>query len=140
MTIESTRNQRPIKTLSQTAASLALIALALAGCNNNATEEKTTTKTEESAPAQQQAQVCPVVPVEAHKLDVELDLPGNLEAYQDVPLHAKVEGFVSWIGVDRGSHVKKGQALMRITAPEVDAKVKEAYAKVSATEAAVDQA
>jgi multidrug efflux pump subunit AcrA (membrane-fusion protein) len=86
------------------------------------------------------APLMPAVTIEPHSLKTELDLPGELVAYQDVPLHAKVEGFVSWIGVDRGSTVHKGQPLITITAPELNSKVNEAQAKMSASEAGYRQA
>src|SRR5476649_1451459 len=53
--------------------------------------------------------IVPVIAVQSLRLESKLDLPGQLLAYQDVPIHAKVEGYISWIGVDRGSIVKKGQ-------------------------------
>jgi len=82
-----------------------------------------------------------VVTVKAQllSLDKELDLPGQLEAYQNVPVHAKVEGFISWIGVDRGSIVKKGQKLMTVFCPELEEKTKEGAAKMSAAEASYRQ-
>jgi membrane fusion protein, multidrug efflux system len=81
-----------------------------------------------------------VVKAERRRLKTEIKLPGNFEAYQDVPIHAKVEGYIQWIGVDRGSIVKKGQKMITVFAPEVEAKVKEALAKVSSVEATYRQA
>jgi RND family efflux transporter MFP subunit len=80
-----------------------------------------------------------VVKVQQHVLNTELDIPGQLLAYQDVPIHAKMEGYISWIGVDRGSVVKKGQLLVTITAPELDARVSEAKSKLTATESSYAQ-
>ena len=80
-----------------------------------------------------------VVPVEYLQLNKELDLPGQLIAYQDVPIHAKVEGFISWIGVDRGWVVKKGQKMITIFCPELEAKCKEAVSKLQAAKAAYEQ-
>lgn len=134
--------------------------LLLSGCNNNSqdvskqsddksksqqsssdTKESGTKSSSESKDDDEggSSKEMRVVKVEKKKLDSELDLPGNLEAFQDVPLHARVEGYISWIGVDRGSVVKKGQLLVRITAPEVISKVKEADAKVSSADAAYHQ-
>jgi len=73
----------------------------------------------------------PVVQVQLLKLNRKLDLPGELQAFQNVPMHAKVEGFVSSIVVDRGSRVKRGQVLMTIACPELKEKEEEAQAKVS---------
>jgi RND family efflux transporter MFP subunit len=78
--------------------------------------------------------------VQSLRLQSKLDLPGQLLAYQDVPIHAKVEGYISWIGVDRGSLVKKGQKLITIFCPELDEKVKEGAAKLSAAESSYRRA
>ena len=60
-----------------------------------------------------------------------LRLPGELQPYQDVQLFPKVQGFIAWIGVDRGSEVNAGQALVRLTAPEFAAQRSEAEAKTT---------
>ena len=118
---------------------LAIVAsITLSGCHGGA--DRADQKEAADSSAQPSATpVCAVVPVEKHLLDVVLNLPGTFEAYQDVPMHAKVEGFISWIGVDRGSKVHTGQKLIEIQAPEVDAKVKEAYAHVSAADSEYKQ-
>src|SRR5712692_9026402 len=46
-------------------------------------------------------------------------LPGELQAYQDVAIYPKVQGFVEWIEVDRGSVAKERQLLVRLIAPEL---------------------
>lgn len=75
-----------------------------------------------------------VTKAELKKLKNEIEVPGELVAFQDVAIHAKVEGFISWIGVDRGSWVKKGQKMIEISCPELMQKVDEADAKLSAAE------
>jgi membrane fusion protein, multidrug efflux system len=62
-------------------------------------------------------------------------LPGELQAYQDVAIYPKVQGFVEWIEVDRGSVAKEGQLLARLIAPELTAQRREAAAKVQAAHA-----
>lgn len=96
-------------------------------------------KKEESKPEEQLPTV-PVVKVQRLRLQHELNLPGELLAYQDVPVHAKVEGFIQWIGVDRGSIVRKGQKMITIFCPELVEKTKESVAKESAAEASYRQA
>lgn len=86
------------------------------------------------------APVVPTVLVKKERLNCELVLPGQLLAYQNVPIHAKVEGYISWIGVDRGWIVHRGQPMITIVAPELDAKEKEAESKYSAALAAYHQA
>lgn len=76
-----------------------------------------------------------VVKVKERYLNESMTLPGELRAYQDVPIHAKVEGYISWIGVDRGSVLKKGDKMITIFCPELIEKLKEAAAKVSSAKA-----
>ncbi|MGH9589292.1 MAG: efflux RND transporter periplasmic adaptor subunit, partial [Terracidiphilus sp.] len=85
-----------------------------------------------STPAPQAAQPVAVdtVRVAARRLDVGISLPGELQPYEEVRVFPKVSGFVKWIGVDRGSRVKKGQLLAMLTAPEIVAQKSEAEAKV----------
>jgi membrane fusion protein (multidrug efflux system) len=63
-------------------------------------------------------------------VDRQLKLPGELRAYQDVAIYAKVQGFVETINVDRGSVVKRGQVLIRMSAPELLSRTAEAQARV----------
>ena len=79
----------------------------------------------------------PVVSVVSKTLFREDQLPGEIEAYQDVLIYPKVPGFVKSIAVDRGSVVKKGQIMVRMYAPEYLADRNEALSKVAATKAAV---
>ncbi len=61
-----------------------------------------------------------------------LRLPAELEPWEQVALHARVTGFVESVEVDRGSVVKKGALLVRLSAPEMKAQRIEAEAKVLA--------
>jgi membrane fusion protein (multidrug efflux system) len=63
-------------------------------------------------------------------VDRQLKLPGELRAYQDVAIYPKVQGFVETINVDRGSVVKRGQLLIRMSAPELASRSAEAQARV----------
>lgn len=79
----------------------------------------------------------PVVKVTAKELFREDQLPGEIDAYQDVLIYPKVPGFIKWIGVDRGSVVKAGQPMVRMYAPEYLASRNEALAKVASAKATV---
>jgi RND family efflux transporter MFP subunit len=68
-------------------------------------------------------------------LDVVLDMPGNLEAYEDVAMYPKVTGYVKSIRVDRGSRVRAGDVLAQLEAPELLAQRAEAESKLQAAEA-----
>lgn len=75
-----------------------------------------------------------VTTVESRELNRQIRLPGELRAYQDVALYAKVPGFVEIINVDRGSVVKQGQLLARLRAPELETGAREADARVRAAQ------
>ena len=86
-----------------------------------------------SRPAEERA--VPVVPVIARSFERTVALPGDLTAFQDVAIHARVQGFIQSIAVDRGSTVGRGAMLARIDAPELKAQLSEAEAKVQTAEA-----
>jgi membrane fusion protein (multidrug efflux system) len=70
--------------------------------------------------------------VEKAKVSEQLKLPAQLAAYQEVDIFPKVNGYVKTVLVDIGSHVKKGQILMTLEAPELEQAVvqaKEKYAR-----------
>ncbi len=115
-----------------TGISLALLVLFLQSCNkaNNRTVSSSTPATDVSAIT------IPVVPVTSGLLKQDVELPAELQPFRDVKIHAKVKGFVSWIGVDRGSKVRAGQVLITLSAPELDAQCDELKAKVIGAKAA----
>src|SRR5260370_42160235 len=63
-------------------------------------------------------------------LDTVTHLEGELAPYESVAIHARANGFVSKVLVDRGSQVKKGQLLLTLVAPELNAQRAEAQAKL----------
>jgi RND family efflux transporter MFP subunit len=73
--------------------------------------------------------------VVAQPLNKTVMIPGDLTPYQAVDIRAKVSGFVESIGVDRGTWVKRGQTLARLSAPELRAQRAEAEAKLQAVRA-----
>jgi len=79
----------------------------------------------------------PTVSVVSKTLFREDQLPGEIEAYQDVLMYPKIRGFIKSINVDRGSVVKKGQLMATMYAPEYLASRNEALARVAAAKAAV---
>jgi len=93
-----------------------------------------------AAEGAQQAPTVAVVNVVSQELNLQRHLPGELQAYQDVALYPKLPGFVDWIGVDRGSVVKAGQLLLRMSAPEISAQLSEAGAKTRVAESQRNEA
>jgi RND family efflux transporter MFP subunit len=75
-----------------------------------------------------------VTPVIAKKLDLTVNLPGELQPYEVVAVYPKVVGFVQWIGVDRGSHVRSGQLIARLVAPELVSQRAAGQAKLAGDE------
>jgi RND family efflux transporter MFP subunit len=68
----------------------------------------------------------------------ELALPGSVQAYYDAPIYARTNGYLKRWLVDIGAHVKAGQALAEIDAPELDQQLRQAEADVANAEAAAD--
>src|ERR1035438_4979441 len=67
----------------------------------------------------QSAQAVNVVAVESQKLDTVLSLPAQIIPYETVDIYPKVTGFIETIRVDRGSHVRAGEVMIRLSAPEL---------------------
>ncbi len=76
-----------------------------------------------------------VTKVVAQKLALTVHLPGEIEPYEVVAVFPKVTGFVKSISVDRGSHVKEGQRIAQLEAPELVAQRSEAQSKFQAAQA-----
>ena len=75
--------------------------------------------------------------VAALPVERKLDLPGELLPYQRTEIRAKISGFIQKVLVDRGSHVKQGDILAELTAPEMDARIAEAEARVLVIESEI---
>lgn len=112
------------------------LAMACAAVLTTACGEKP--KPQPSAPPAAQAAPAPptvtVTTVQSHELNRQTRLPGELQAYQDVALFAKIQGFVQTINVDRGSVVRQGQLLATLRAPEIDTQRSEAEARARAAQ------
>jgi membrane fusion protein (multidrug efflux system) len=107
---------------------LAATVLVAAGCNSSDKSGGTA-----AAAASGPASVS-VVPVVSKKLSTTIALPAQLEPYEQVDIYPKVTGFVETVTVDRGSRVKAGQVLVRLTAPELISQRSQGEAGVRAAE------
>lgn len=65
----------------------------------------------------------------------EIVLPATLQAYDESPVYARTSGYVRKWYVDIGQHVKSGQLLAVIDAPEVDQQLLHARAMLSQSQA-----
>jgi RND family efflux transporter MFP subunit len=64
-------------------------------------------------------------------------LPGEIHAWYQAPIYARVNGYLKDWYFDFGAQVKKGQVLADIDTPEIDAQLAAARAKLKAANAAV---
>src|SRR3954454_5889040 len=76
-----------------------------------------------------------LAPVVARPVSRTVDLPAELQPFLNVSLHAKLQGYVERIVVDRGSSVKQGALIAQLSAPELQAQLAEAGSKVQAADA-----
>lgn len=86
------------------------------------------------------AQPVETVRVESAALRGNVQVTGELRPWQTVDIRARLSGFVERVLVDRGTLVQQGQLLAVLSAPELDAQIAEAKAKVTAAEAQVAEA
>jgi len=106
----------------------------LAGCNNQLARIANSP----SMPGSPQ-QVA-VVAVESEKLDTTLSLPAQITPYEVVDIYPKVTGFLDTITVDRGSRVRAGELIIRLSAPELLAQRGQAEANLQGAEAQLSSA
>jgi RND family efflux transporter MFP subunit len=67
--------------------------------------------------------------------DEEVVLPGNTQAFTDSPIYARTNGYLRKWYVDIGTHVKTGQLLAEIDAPELDHQLQQAKADLATAQA-----
>ncbi len=65
-------------------------------------------------------------------------LPGDIEAWYEAPIYARVSGYLKAWYFDFGAHVKKGELLAEIDAPDLDAQLAAARARLASAEAQVN--
>src|SRR5579872_4994005 len=100
-------------------------ALFLYGCSDNKAADKTSADPA-AAPHYE------LTKADRHNIEQQFRLPAQLAAYQEVSIFPKVNGYVKTVSVDIGSHVRQGQLLMVLEAPELDeaaVQAKERYAR-----------
>jgi RND family efflux transporter MFP subunit len=65
-------------------------------------------------------------------------LPGDIEAWNEAPIYARVSGYLKAWYFDYGAHVHNGELLAEIDAPDLDAQLAAAKAKLISAEALVN--
>lgn len=106
--------------------------LVLIGCNTAPSDKNGDQKA--AAPPPNALTAVTTVPVVSRKLETTISLPAQLVPYESVDIFPKVTGFVQMVTVDRGSHVRRGQLLVRLTAPELSSQRSQAESAVRAAE------
>ncbi len=81
-----------------------------------------------------------VVKVKRSAPNAELLLPGNITPLTEAYIFARSSGYLKKRYVDIGDHVREGQLMAEVEAPDLDQQVVQARASVSQTRAALGQA
>ncbi len=95
------------------------------------------------AEAREQQEALPrvqVVPVTRGGGNSALQLPGNIQAINEAPVLARMDGYMKSRFVDLGDRVTAGQPLAEIDAPEIEEALRGARATLEQSRAAVEQA
>ena len=96
-----------------------------------------------AAAAKEETNAIPVVTttvVRSAPADIDILLPGSMSSVSEASIFARAAGYVSKRYVDIGDHVKAGQLLAEIVAPDLDQQVAQARAQVSQAEQQLGQA
>ena len=104
--------------------SILIIVSFLFSCNSNKESEKKETP--------KAIETCSVTYEKPMK---NITLPGELKAFNEVDIYAMVNSLVNNVLVDRGSVVRKGESIVLLDAPELDAQLAEAYSKMISADA-----
>jgi RND family efflux transporter MFP subunit len=76
-----------------------------------------------------------VVKPKAGAPQVEIVLPGNVQAYLDAPIYARTAGYLRRRHVELGARVKAGDLLAEIDAPELEQQLQQSRADLATAEA-----
>lgn len=109
-----------------------LIIIIIASCNNDKNQKINAEK--------EKVEVVKATEVEAFilkksNLTSSVKIPGELIAFQQVDLYAKVNSYIKKLHVDVGSEVKAGQLLAELEAPEINSQLSAAESKLKSQEA-----
>src|ERR1700744_4038178 len=69
---------------------------------------------------------------------IKLELPGDITAFQETPIYARVSGYLKHWYTDIGTHVVAGQELAEIETPELDQELIQATASLAQTKASLE--
>ena len=124
-----TNNMNSLKALAITIICSLPATMLLSSCSHSEgkSENKETAAAEEASVS--------ALSLQKGKLSSSLQIPGELIAYQQVDIYAKVSSFVRKLHVDVGSEVSTGQLLATMEAPEITSQLAGAESRLKAQEA-----
>ncbi|MDR6805699.1 RND family efflux transporter MFP subunit [Dyadobacter sp. BE34] len=108
-------------------------ATVLQSCGSSRAEEEESKKA--AAEASAGAAVVDAFPLKKEQLVSNIQIPGELIAYQQVDIYAKVSSFVKKLHVDVGSEVREGQLLATMEAPELTSQLITSESRLKSFEA-----
>jgi HlyD family secretion protein len=124
-------SQTPHSLVNGLAATTTLLALAV-GCEPSPKREAG-----KASPAMTRVEI---VHPERHTVRRSVGEPGELQAFETTPIHAKIAGYVKNWTVNIGAVVKKGQVLAELSVPELNAEIRQKEASVRHAVAQQEQA
>lgn len=95
---------------------------------------------QENETALQEPEEFPVTSLIKRDIDIPREYVANIQAFQNIEVRARVEGYLEEILVDEGKEVKKGQLLFKINDEEYRAALNRARANVISAEAEMKSA
>ncbi|MDR3507651.1 MAG: efflux RND transporter periplasmic adaptor subunit [Caulobacteraceae bacterium] len=121
---------RHLKTVGAAAACVAVAVVALGVISRVHADQTLTTWTNDQAiPTVRAVSLAGVAAAGA------LVLPGDIQAFNDAPIHARVSGYLKKWYADIGAPVKTGQILAEIDTPDLDQQLAQAKADLATAEA-----
>lgn len=106
-------------------------ATVLQSCGSSRAEEEE----HKNAAAETSAHVVDAFPLKKEQLATNIQIPGELIAFQQVDIYAKVSSFVKKLHVDVGSEVREGQLLATMEAPELTSQLVTSESRLKSFEA-----
>jgi len=114
---------------------LVLLAGTFNSCSSSDGEEKVKSSTTDAPKKDSAAAPLATFQLAKGQLSTNLVVPGELTAFQQVDLYAKVNSFVKKLYADVGSEVQEGQLLATLEAPELQSQLASAESRVKSQEA-----
>jgi HlyD family secretion protein len=110
------------------------LASALAGCNRPPIQPSSEPAKQAGPPAV--TTVHPTIKAMTHQIDQ----PGEIRAYEETPIYARISGYVGRVLKDYGETVDEGEVLAELSVPEVREELKQKEALSAQADAEVTQA